>query len=92
MSDVIEGAGIDRVLRDAVDAGAVPHVAAIAADRDSVIYEGGVGPRSVVPAGLAITRSAGRNLRSSLPTTVAVSAYLWPLFLTCITGGMRAVL
>jgi hypothetical protein len=38
MSVVIEGAGIDRVLRDAVDAGAVPHVAAIVADRDSVIY------------------------------------------------------
>ena len=36
MSTDIDGAGIDKVLRDAVDSGAVPHVAAIAADRDGV--------------------------------------------------------
>ncbi len=38
---------IDQVLQDAVDSGAVPHVAAIAADRDGVIYEGAAGPRAV---------------------------------------------
>jgi len=43
----IDGAGIDRVLRDTVDSGAVPQVAAIAADRDGVIYQGAVGPRAV---------------------------------------------
>ena len=32
---------IDKVLQEAVNAGAVPSVAAIAADRDGVIYEGG---------------------------------------------------
>ena len=31
---------IDKVLQEAVDAGAVPSVAAIAADRNSIIYEG----------------------------------------------------
>jgi methyl acetate hydrolase len=43
---VIDGTAIDKVLRDAVDSGAVPHVAAIAADRDGVIYQGSAGPRA----------------------------------------------
>jgi CubicO group peptidase (beta-lactamase class C family) len=37
---------IDRLLRDAVDTGAVPQVVAIAADRNGPIYEGAAGPRS----------------------------------------------
>ena len=37
---------IDKVLEDAVAAGAVPHVAAIAADADGVIYQGASGPRA----------------------------------------------
>ncbi|MDQ4116121.1 MAG: beta-lactamase family protein, partial [Actinomycetota bacterium] len=45
MGITVDASGIDRVLRAAVDAGAVPHVAAIAADRDGVIYEGAAGPR-----------------------------------------------
>lgn len=36
---------IDQVLQAAVDSGAVPGVAAIAADRDGVIYEGAAGTR-----------------------------------------------
>jgi CubicO group peptidase (beta-lactamase class C family) len=36
---------IDGVLENAVASGAVPNVAAIAADRDGVIYEGAAGPR-----------------------------------------------
>jgi methyl acetate hydrolase len=36
---------IDGVLERAVDSGAVPNAAAIAADRDGVIYEGAAGPR-----------------------------------------------
>ena len=43
----IDSSGIDEVLRDAVAAGGVPHVAAIAADRDGVIYQGAAGPRTV---------------------------------------------
>ena len=36
---------IDAVLEEAVESGKVPHVAAIAADRDGVVYEGGAGVR-----------------------------------------------
>ena len=43
----IDSSGIDKVLRDAVAAGGVPDVAAIAADRDGVIYQGAAGPRTV---------------------------------------------
>ncbi len=45
MSRQFDGAGIDQVLADAVGRGAVPHVAAIAADRNGVFYEGGAGVR-----------------------------------------------
>ena len=45
MATHIDGSGIDRVLADAVADGAVPHVAAIVADRDGVLYEGGAGIR-----------------------------------------------
>ena len=36
---------MDQILQDAVDSGAVPNVAAIATDRNGVIYEGAAGPR-----------------------------------------------
>jgi methyl acetate hydrolase len=39
------GTSIDDVLEQAVAAGAVPNVAAIAADRDGIVYEGAAGPR-----------------------------------------------
>ena len=41
---------IDDVLHTAVDSGAVPNVAAIAADRDGIIYEGAAGPRAPAAA------------------------------------------
>jgi len=37
---------IDEVLETAVASGAVPNVVAVAADRDGIVYERGVGPRS----------------------------------------------
>lgn len=40
----IDSSAIDKVLQDAVDSGAVPGVAAIAADRNGVIFEGAAGP------------------------------------------------
>jgi methyl acetate hydrolase len=40
-------AAIDQVLARAVEAGDVPNVAAIAADRDGLVYEGAAGPRAV---------------------------------------------
>jgi methyl acetate hydrolase len=42
----IDGTAIDKVLREAVESGGVPQVAAIAADRDGVIYTGAAGPRA----------------------------------------------
>ncbi|WP_148612258.1 serine hydrolase domain-containing protein [Nocardioides rubriscoriae] len=45
MARSIDGSGIDKVLQDAVGSGALPHVAAIAADADGVLYEGGAGVR-----------------------------------------------
>jgi methyl acetate hydrolase len=42
----IDGTAIDKVLREAVESGGVPQVAAIAADRDGVIYAGAAGPRA----------------------------------------------
>jgi methyl acetate hydrolase len=39
----IDGSKIDQILRAGVKSGTVPHVAAIAADRDGVIYEGAAG-------------------------------------------------
>ena len=39
----IDGSKIDQLLAEAVDRGAVPHVAAIAATRDGIIYEGAAG-------------------------------------------------
>jgi CubicO group peptidase (beta-lactamase class C family) len=47
MNASIDETAIDKVLRNAVDTGGVPHVAAIAADRDGVIYQGAAGPRAV---------------------------------------------
>jgi len=38
---------IDQALQNAVASGAVPNVAAIATDRNGVIYEGAAGPRVV---------------------------------------------
>ena len=46
MSPTIDPGAIDQVLQDAVAAGAVPNVAAIAADRNGVIYEGAAGPKT----------------------------------------------
>ena len=71
MSTALDGAAIDKVLQDAVASGAVPHVAAIAADRDGNIYEGAAGVRIAgvseepVSKGIrritALTGSAGRD-------------------------------
>lgn len=47
MTRSIDGSAIDRVLEEAVARGALPHVAAIAADADGVFYEGGAGVRVV---------------------------------------------
>jgi hypothetical protein len=63
--------GIDDVLRQAIDNGAVPNVAAIAADRHGIIYEGGrklqvdpeVGGRAGRGSGALIERQRRRDRR-----------------------------
>jgi len=46
MSGTAGVSAIDKVLQDAVDRGAVPHVAAIAASCDGVVFQGSAGPRT----------------------------------------------
>jgi len=47
MTSTIDTSTIDQLLQDAVRTGAVPGVAAMAANRDGPIYEGAAGPRAV---------------------------------------------
>jgi methyl acetate hydrolase len=47
MAAVRNSSSIDQVLNDAVGSGGVPHVVAIAADENGVIYQGAAGPRTV---------------------------------------------
>jgi methyl acetate hydrolase len=53
----IDGTAIDRVLEAAVEDGAVPHVAAIAADAEGIVYEGGAGPQIAGEAPETVTTS-----------------------------------
>jgi methyl acetate hydrolase len=67
----IDGTGIDKVLQGAVEAGAVPHVAAIAADRDGVIYQGAAGPRAVGESAPVSTDTLFRIMSmTKMPCTV----------------------
>jgi methyl acetate hydrolase len=72
MSASIDGTAIDKVLRDAVDSGGVPHVAAIAADRDGVIYQGSAGPRAVGESDPVTVDTLFRIMSmTKMPATVA---------------------
>ena len=69
-----DGAAIDKVLADAVEARAVPHVAAIAADRDGVFYEGAAGEQ-VVGEGRPVSTSTHFRIMS-MTKMVATTAAL----------------
>jgi methyl acetate hydrolase len=72
MSASIDGTAIDKVLQEAVDSGGVPHVAAIAADRDGVIYQGAAGPRDVSQGDPVTTDTLFRIMSmTKMPCTVA---------------------
>lgn len=75
MSSAVKGSAIDKVLHDAVAAGAVPHVAAIVADRDGIIYEGGTGPRAAGESSDAVTTSTVFHVMS-MTKIVAITAAL----------------
>jgi methyl acetate hydrolase len=72
MSASIDGTAIDKVLQEAVDSGGVPHVAAIAPDRDGVIYQGAAGPRDVSQGDPVTTDTLFRIMSmTKMPCTVA---------------------
>ncbi len=73
MSPAIDGSRIDDVLAEAVRSGAVPHVAAIAADRDGIIYEGGSGPRQLGSTGDVDTSTQFRIMSMTKMVTTAVA-------------------
>ena len=64
---------IDRILRDAVDAGSVPGVVAMAATRDGVVYQGAYGRRSI-PDGPSITLDTVFRLASMTKAVTATAA------------------
>jgi methyl acetate hydrolase len=64
MSRLIDGSIVDNVLWEAVESGAVPHVAAIAADRDGIVYEGGAGARIVGESDDPVTTSTQFRIMS----------------------------
>ncbi|MDD7926505.1 serine hydrolase domain-containing protein [Actinomycetospora chibensis] len=74
MSKPIDSSAIDKVLQAAVDDGAVPHVAAIAADRDGIVYEGGAGAPTVGQGGTVTTGTQFRIM--SMTKMVATVAAL----------------
>lgn len=73
MTRTIDGSGIDQVLEQGVAGGAVPHVAAIAADRDGVFYEGGAGVRVVGESNDPVSTGTQFRIMSmtKMPATVA---------------------
>ncbi len=73
-------ASIEKVLQDAVDSGAVPNVAAIAADRDGVIYAGAAGPRA---AGRDEPMTVDTHLRLASMTKMIVTVAA----LQCVEQG-----
>jgi methyl acetate hydrolase len=75
MTSRMDGSMLDKVLADAVGSGAVPHIAAIAADRDGIIYEGGAGVRVAGESADPVTTSTQFRLMSMTKmvcTTVAL--------------------
>ena len=78
MGTSIDGSAVDKVLSAAVDSGAVPHIAAIVADRDGIIYEGGAGPRITGEAGGTVTADTQFRIMSMtkmVATTVALQLH-----------------
>ncbi|QJY49678.1 serine hydrolase domain-containing protein [Pseudonocardia broussonetiae] len=74
MSRTIDSGALDALLDKAVAGGAVPHVAAIAADRDGILYEGGAGPRVAGGTDTVTTRTPFRIM--SMTKMVATTAAL----------------
>lgn len=74
MSRTIDGSGIDKVLQGSVDSGAVPHVAAIAADADGVFYEGAAGVRITESGQVPVATSTHFRIMSMTKIVATVAA------------------
>jgi methyl acetate hydrolase len=72
MSRSVDRALIDQALQKAVESGAVPQVAAIAADAEGVFYEAGFGPRA--PGGEEETTDTEFAIMSMTKMVVTVAA------------------
>jgi CubicO group peptidase (beta-lactamase class C family) len=72
MSRSVDRALIDQALQKAVESGAVPQVAAIAADAEGVFYEAGFGPRA--PGGEEVTTDTEFAIMSMTKMVVTVAA------------------
>lgn len=80
----VDATATARVLPSAVDAGAVPHVAAIVADGDGLLYEGGAGPRIVGEAPETVstsTRFATLSMTKIVSLPVVTRDETWKLYL-----------
>ncbi|HEY2636817.1 MAG TPA: serine hydrolase domain-containing protein [Solirubrobacteraceae bacterium] len=67
-------ASIDQVLQEAVASGAAPNAAAMAADRDGVIYEGAAGPRTAGDGDEPLTVDTHFRIMSMTKMVVTVVA------------------
>jgi methyl acetate hydrolase len=76
MSTSTRSQAIDAVLADAVAAGAVPTVIAMAADRDGVIYEGAAGPRAPGESGTVHADTPLRIMSMTKPVVTAAALQL----------------
>ncbi len=74
MGQALDGSGIDAVLRDGVASGAVPHVAAIVADRDGILYEGGAGVRIAGESDDPVTTSTQFRIMSMTKMVATATA------------------
>lgn len=74
MSTATDISAIDKVLEDAVASGAVPHIAAIAANRDGIIYEGGAGVRIAGESDDPVTTSTQFAIMSMTKMVVTAAA------------------
>lgn len=74
MTRTIDGSGIDAVLQGGVDSGAVPHVAAIAADAEGTFYEGGAGVRIAGESDDAVGTSTQFRIMSMTKMIVTAAA------------------
>lgn len=75
MTRQLDGSGIDAVLTQAVTSGAVPHVAAIVADADGILYEGGAGVRVAGESSDPVTTSTQFRIMS-MTKMIATTAAL----------------